>query len=480
MPRVSAHSDKLPAIAARLKTPYPNPRVELDFANPLQLLVASILAARCTDVRVNRITPALFARFPDAHAFASARLADIENLILKIPHTRRKAKAIQDGCKIIVEQFGGKVPRTMDEMLTLPRVAHKTANMVLNQAYGIPSGIIVDTHVERVVKRLGVCTFKTVEKIEEELTQQLPQSDWIHFGAAMVLLGRYVCTAVDPKCPECPLNELCPKIGVGPKKANKTSKAMTKKATSKKSKAKPGPDLFASAETDSAAAKHLRDLVPADWRKILADEFTQPYFAALAEFVAAERAKHTVYPPEVDVFNALKYTPFDKVKVLLLGQDPYHGPNQAHGLAFSVKPGVTPPPSLINIFKELKHDLGCPIPNNGCLIPWAEQGVLLLNAVLTVRAGQPNSHKDRGWEHFTDAIIKAVNDKPGGVAFVLWGGYAQKKERLIDTERNPVLKAAHPSPLSVAKFFGTKPFSAVNKSLTELGQTRIDWQLPDV
>jgi uracil-DNA glycosylase len=473
MPRASAAPNKLPEIVERLKQAYPDPRVELHFANPLQLLVASILAARCTDERVNRITPALFGRFPDAQAFAAATPGDIENLILSIPHCRRKAQAIKEGCRIMVERFGGEVPRAIDDLVTLPRVARKTANIVLNQAYGIASGIVVDTHVERVVKRLGVCKDKTVEKIEQELMAQVPQPDWISFGGAMVLHGRYVCTARKPKCSECVLENICPKIGVQPKKVKP-------KMPRKRSKAKAGPDLFAGAGLDSAAAKELRDRVPADWRKVLAAEFEQPYFTELAEFVAAERAGQTIYPPEDDVFNALKYTPYAQVKVLLLGQDPYHGPNQAHGLCFSVKPGVTPPPSLINIFKELKNDLGCQVPNNGFLVPWAKQGVLLLNAVLTVRAGQPNSHKDHGWEHFTDAVIRAVNAKPEGVVFVLWGGYAQKKEKLIDAKRNVVLKAAHPSPLSVAKFFGSRPFSAVNKALTKLGHAPIDWQLPDV
>ena len=166
--------------------------------------------------------------------------------------------------------------------------------------------------------------------------------------------------------------------------------------------------------------------------------------------------------------------------MLLLGQDPYHGEGQAHGLCFSVRPGVKPPPSLMNMFKELKTDLGCKIPNNGCLIPWAKQGVMLLNAVLTVRAGEPNSHKDKGWEKFTDAAIRRLRREGKPVVFMLWGAYAQKKKKLIDAERNPILTAAHPSPLSATKFFGSKPFSAVNRALEELGEEPIDWQIPDV
>ena len=220
--------------------------------------------------------------------------------------------------------------------------------------------------------------------------------------------------------------------------------------------------------------------IPADWREVLADEFRQPYFKALEEFVAEERAHSTVYPPEEDVFNALRYTPYENVKVFLLGQDPYHGEGQAHGLAFSVRPGVRPPPSLVNILREVHDDLGCRIPNNGYLVPWAEQGVLLLNAVLTVRAHQPNSHKNKGWENFTDAVLRAVGHKADPVVFLLWGAYAQKKVKLIDTERHVILKAAHPSPLSARKFLGSRPFSAANRALEENGRKPIDWQLPDV
>jgi uracil-DNA glycosylase len=220
--------------------------------------------------------------------------------------------------------------------------------------------------------------------------------------------------------------------------------------------------------------------LPPSWEAVLADELEKPYFKQLAAFVDGERKKHSVFPPEADVFNAYKETPYDKVKVLLLGQDPYHDDGQAHGMCFSVRPGVKPPPSLVNMFKELKSELGCRIPNHGYLEGWAKRGVMLLNAVLTVQAHQANSHKDKGWEKFTDATIKALNDRDDPVVFALWGGYAQKKEKLIDTEKNRVVKAAHPSPLSVKKFFGSKPFSAINAALVELGKTPIDWQLPDL
>ncbi len=214
--------------------------------------------------------------------------------------------------------------------------------------------------------------------------------------------------------------------------------------------------------------------LPPSWQAVLADEFKKPYFKDLQQFVADERKKHTVYPPEEEVFNAFKYTPDDKAKVLLLGQDPYHGEGQAHGLCFSVRPGVKPPPSLMNMFKELHNDLGCKVPNNGCLVPWAKQGVMLLNAVLTVRAHEANSHKDKGWETFTDAVIRVLAAREKPMVFLLWGAYAQKKKKLIDAERDVILTAAHPSPLSASKFFGSKPFSAANRAAIADNRRRDD------
>jgi uracil-DNA glycosylase len=219
--------------------------------------------------------------------------------------------------------------------------------------------------------------------------------------------------------------------------------------------------------------------LPASWRPVLGDQLRQPYFRELAEFLEREREQYAVFPPEPDVFNALKLTPFDEVRVVILGQDPYHDDGQAHGLAFSVRPGVTPPPSLRNIFKELRDDVGCPKPANGNLEPWAKQGVLLLNTVLTVRAHQAHSHRGKGWERFTDAAIEAVGDKDDPVVFVLWGAPAQKKIPLIDTSRHTVLKSPHPSPLSAKSgFFGSRPFSAVNAALEAAGRDPIDWCLP--
>jgi uracil-DNA glycosylase len=221
--------------------------------------------------------------------------------------------------------------------------------------------------------------------------------------------------------------------------------------------------------------------LPASWHKVLAEELAQPYFQKLQEFVAQEREEKTIYPPEEDVFNAFRYTPYNEIKVLLLGQDPYHGEGQAHGLCFSVRPGVRPPPSLMNMFRELKDDLGCTIPNHGYLEPWAKQGVLMLNAVLTVEAGKPNSHKDQGWEKFTDAVIAKVSDKDDPVVFVLWGAYAQKKTKLIDKSRHTIIKSAHPSPLSANNgFFGSRPYSAINQALEKAEIEPIDWQLANL
>lgn len=236
-------------------------------------------------------------------------------------------------------------------------------------------------------------------------------------------------------------------------------------------------DLFAvEAEAKPVAVPDI----PLSWRQVLADEFTKPYWAELQHFVKEEREKHTVYPLEDEVYTALRLTPFEDVHVFLLGQDPYPGPRQAHGLCFSVKPGVPLPGSLRNMFKELNDDLDIPPATNGYLVKWAEQGMLMLNAVLTVRAGQPNSHKGKGWEMFTDAAIRAVNDKEDPVVFVLWGAYAQKKIKLIDTDRHTIIQSAHPSPLSAANgFFGSRPYSKVNTALRKNGFPPINWELSD-
>lgn len=212
------------------------------------------------------------------------------------------------------------------------------------------------------------------------------------------------------------------------------------------------------------------------WDEVLAEEFKKPYYLALREFLKREYATQTIYPNMYDIFNSLKYTAYEDVKAVIIGQDPYHGPGQAHGLCFSVKAGVMPPPSLQNIFKELQNDLGITPPNNGELTDWAKQGVLLLNAVLTVRAGQANSHKGKGWEFLTDEIIRKLNERDKPIAFILWGRNAKEKQGLITNPRHLILTAAHPSPLSAYNgFFGCRHFSKVNDFLAKTGQTPIDW-----
>lgn len=219
--------------------------------------------------------------------------------------------------------------------------------------------------------------------------------------------------------------------------------------------------------------------LPVSWQDALGEETHKPYVKELAEFVEQERERGPVYPPREEVFAALHATPLDRVKVLILGQDPYHGEGQGHGLCFSVRPGVRTPPSLRNIYKELRDDLGHPVPDNGCLTPWARQGVLLLNTVLTVRAGEANSHKGKGWETFTDAVIRAVSGRADPAVFVLWGNHAKKKLPLIDTGRHAVVQGAHPSPLSAKRFFGSRPFSEIDAALAALGRTPVDWRIPD-
>lgn len=220
--------------------------------------------------------------------------------------------------------------------------------------------------------------------------------------------------------------------------------------------------------------------LPSDWMAHLGAEFEQPYMQNLKAFLQQEKAAgKVIYPHSSHWFNAFAQTPLNQVKVVVLGQDPYHGANQAHGLSFSVLSGVKVPPSLQNIYKEQQQDLGLLQPNHGCLLPWAEQGVLLLNAVLTVEAAQANSHQGKGWERFTEQVIRLVNDQTSGVVFMLWGSYAQKKAAFVDTNKHLVLTAPHPSPLSAYRgFFGCQHFSKANTWLQEQGKGKINWQLP--
>ena len=218
-----------------------------------------------------------------------------------------------------------------------------------------------------------------------------------------------------------------------------------------------------------------------DWDEILAEEFEKTYYLNLREFLKEEYSTKIIYPNMNNIFEALKHTSYKDTKVLILGQDPYHGENQAHGLAFSVQPNVAIPPSLLNMYKELKDDIGCFIPNNGYLLPWADQGVLLLNTALTVRAHEANSHKGKGWEIFTDRIIELLNQRKDPVIFVLWGANARKKKELIDNSKHYVLEAPHPSPLSARRgFFPCKHFSTINDILISIGKKPIDWQINNI
>ncbi|KGF13482.1 uracil-DNA glycosylase [Peptostreptococcus sp. MV1] len=218
-----------------------------------------------------------------------------------------------------------------------------------------------------------------------------------------------------------------------------------------------------------------------DWDQVLVDEFKKEYYLKLREFLKLEYRSQQIFPDMYDIFNALKYTSYKGTKVLILGQDPYHDDGQAHGLAFSVKPGIKTPPSLLNMYKELRDELGLYIPNNGYLVPWAKQGVLLLNTALTVRAHQANSHKGKGWETFTDKVISYLNQRQEPVIFVLWGANARSKKKLIDASRHYILEAPHPSPLSAHRgFFGCGHFSKINQILESMGQEPINWQIENI
>ncbi len=222
----------------------------------------------------------------------------------------------------------------------------------------------------------------------------------------------------------------------------------------------------------------INPAIEESWKNILNDEFNTDSFKSLKKFLVDEKTTHTVYPPGQKIFAAFEHTPFDQVKVVILGQDPYHGPGQAHGLSFSVPEGIKPPPSLVNIFKELHTDLGLPISKTGNLEKWAKQGVLLLNATLTVRANTPGSHQKQGWEEYTDAVIKKLSDQKKGLVFILWGKYAQDKKILIDTSKHFILQSPHPSPFSAHNgFFGCKHFSKTNEILKKQGLKEIDWSL---
>lgn len=218
-----------------------------------------------------------------------------------------------------------------------------------------------------------------------------------------------------------------------------------------------------------------------DWQELLEDEMKKEYYQKLRKFLINEYRTKTVYPDMHSIFNALHFTAYKDVKVVILGQDPYHGPNQAHGLAFSVQKGIRIPPSLVNIYKELHNDLGCYIPNHGCLTKWARSGVLLLNATLTVRAGEPNSHSRIGWQTFTDRIIELLNEREDPMVFILWGNNARQKKKMITNKVHHIIESVHPSPLAASRgFFGSRPFSRANKFLESVGKEPIDWQIENI
>lgn len=220
----------------------------------------------------------------------------------------------------------------------------------------------------------------------------------------------------------------------------------------------------------------VKEILDNSWQDVIGDEFTKPYYLELRELLKEEYAGREIYPPMNDIWTAFELTPYESVRVVILGQDPYHGPGQAHGLSFSVKQGIRKPPSLRNVFKEMQEDIGCDNPQDGTLTGWAEQGVMLLNTVLTVRSGEAHSHRGKGWEILTDEVIRKLSERAAPIVFILWGRPAQEKKRLIDTERHAVIESPHPSPLSARRgFFGSRPFSRANAYLREWGEEEIDW-----
>lgn len=476
------------SICKGLHEHHPDATYELDWSTPEEMLVATTLAAQCTDERVNRVTKTLFVKYPSPKAFAEADFDELAEDLKPTGFFRQKAQAVQGICRALVERFGGKVPRTIEELTSIHGIARKSANVVLNCCFDLPTGVIVDTHVQRVAQRMGLSTNTTPEKIEVDLMRVVQQDEWTFFGPAMVLHGRYTCTAKEPACARCPFLESCPRKGVeGPKPQaapapppERHFKGVRKVVMADGSVRPIGP-ASASGLTGGAAIP-LPAAAPAaptidPWIETLAQPMDQPWFLELLDFVERERAEHQVFPPRAEVFSAYTLTPLAHVKVLILGQDPYHDDDQAHGLAFSVKGKVAIPPSLRNIYKELRDDLGIEAPGHGNLARWAEQGVMLLNAVLTVRAHEPASHAGHGWERFTDATIQAVSRERDHVVFLLWGKHAQKKAKLIDRSKHTILEANHPSPLSARQgFFGSKPFSGANAALERKGQGPIDWR----
>lgn len=521
--------DALPRLLEQLHATYPEARYELNWENPLQLLIATLLAAQCTDERVNQVTATLFPRYPDAGAFAEADPEELAEVLKPTGFYRQKAQVVQAVCRALLERHGGTVPASMDALVALPGVARKTANVVLTTAFELPSGVIVDTHVQRVSRRLGLSEQTRPEKIERDLMVGVPEEEWTFLGPALVLHGRYVCTARTPRCADCVLRDLCPRhdledtpdpdpsppqdaAGEGlpledaPAMATKKPAANGKKKTppastgkkktapsaaGKKTPAPPPPrrpakaaapaPVMASASSIvpppplSTEPTRLETLLPADWRAALAGEVARPSFRALDRFLAGERQDALVTPDEGDVFAAFHQTPLDTVRVVLFGQEPSCAQGVADGLAFSAREGVDPSETQRALFRELRRDLGCRIPVTGSLRFWARQGVLLLNSVLTVRVGNPGAHRERGWETFTDGVLRLLAARPDPIVFVLFGP-AAKKRSLLGTDRHVVLTAEHPG-IAPDAFLGSDLFSTVNTSLELNGRSAIYWQL---
>jgi uracil-DNA glycosylase/endonuclease III len=487
-------ADHVPNVAAILRglhEHHPNATYELDWSTPEQMLVATTLAAQCTDERVNQVTKTLFVKYPSPQAFASADFDELAEDLKPTGFFRQKAQAVQGICRALVERFGGKVPRTIAELTSIHGIARKSANVVLNCCFDLPTGVIVDTHVQRVSQRMGLSTNTTPEKIEVDLMGQVPEHEWTFFGPAMVLHGRYTCVAKDPACARCPFLDQCPRKGVDtPRPQAAPAPPPPRKFTGVRKVVQADGSVrpLDSGPPATAAPRAAIPLPPSStvvaapaavdpWIDTLAQPMDQPWFLELLDFVERERAEHEVFPPRAQVFSAYTLTPLSAVKVIILGQDPYHDVGQAHGLSFSVQPHVAIPPSLRNMYTELRNDLGLAAPAHGNLVRWAEQGVMLLNAVLTVRAHEPASHAGHGWERFTDATIQAISRERDHVVFLLWGKHAQKKAKLIDRGKHTILEANHPSPLSARQgFFGSKPFSGANAALERKGQAPIDWR----
>lgn len=477
-----------------LRRLYPSATYELNWQTPEQMLVAAILAAQSTDQKINQVTATLFQDYPDPQAFADADPAILEQQLKPTGFYRRKTQTVQTVCRALVDRFQGQVPRTMEELTSIPGIARKTANVVLNCCFDLPTGIIVDTHVIRLSQRLGLSTHKQPERIEQDLIKQIPQSDWTWFGPALILHGRQICQAKSPKCKACILLEICPRHGLDtpkPDPEERQTELSLELSTSLPSSTSSAPTQKTWKEPidqpiDQPIDKSGDDLqiqIPPGleaWGPLLSQEIAKPYFQDLLAFVAQSRETDTIFPPEDEMFTAFALTPPDQVRVLILGQDPYHDQGQAHGLSFSVKRGNKLPPSLKNMLTELRSDLAIPLATHGDLSTWAQQGVMLLNTVLTVQAHQPNSHRNKGWETFTDTVIRIIAQNQPHVVFVLWGAAARKKAKLIDPNRHTILESVHPSPLSARSgFFGSQPYSKVNAALQQTGQTPIDWRLPD-